>query len=160
MTMHRVQAGALDANGWVVASSTEGQFTVELPCQFNDFTVANQEGSANKVFVVGCKRSDGSKFSATRASYQEGQTAAQENFSSAAKKGLGSGSTTQLEGRGSDAAILSKIDGPSGCGWERVVRAGSDNVLLIAEGKGEACQTVESLVPRFFASLQAQSVER
>jgi len=154
MTMHRVQAGVLDSFGWTVANSTEGRFSVELPCRFNDFTLV--KGAADKLFVVGCKRADGGKFSTTRSMYRDGARAAQQYFDRTAKDGMWPGSKV-VAGKYDGAPMAdSTIVEDDSCGWGRLIRAGNDNVVLIAEGKGAACPNVESLVPRFFASLKAK----
>ena len=65
--MHRVGAGDLDASGWCLATSTEGNFSVSLPHVFNDFTMTSKavDGVEIKIFVLGTLDERGIKFSAT-----------------------------------------------------------------------------------------------
>src|SRR4030095_4903909 len=74
MKMHRVQAGEPDASGWMIATSTEGGFSVRLPLKFNDFTLEESDAKAATLrsFIVGTKSQEGIKFSATRIVYRKG----------------------------------------------------------------------------------------
>jgi hypothetical protein len=66
LTMHRLQAGFAEADGWYTARSTEGRFIVRVPYPFNDFTINMTEREGAKVFAVGCVTPGGVKFSAVR----------------------------------------------------------------------------------------------
>jgi len=66
MTMHRVQAGTPEDDGWYTACSTNGAFSVRLPIPFNDFTAPATDDGKERCFVLGAKSSEGVKFSAVR----------------------------------------------------------------------------------------------
>lgn len=53
-TIHRKQAGELDASGWTTAASTHGGFSVRLPLKFDDTTTETPINSEiAKLFIVG-----------------------------------------------------------------------------------------------------------
>jgi len=56
---HRIQANNPLPDGWHLARSTEGGFSVDLPSPFNDFTV---EDGAEITYVLSAPDSFGSKF--------------------------------------------------------------------------------------------------
>jgi hypothetical protein len=66
-TMHRIQAGVADSNGWYLAESTGGHFKVKLPAPFNDFEVSgvDENGRRQEIHTVGVLTKDKAKFSAT-----------------------------------------------------------------------------------------------
>lgn len=66
-TMHRNLAGEPDTDGWCLADSTEGGFSVQLPSLFNDFTLTTQsaEGVDIKLCIVGSKTESGMTYAAT-----------------------------------------------------------------------------------------------
>jgi hypothetical protein len=66
ITMHRLQAGSPDPDGWYSATSTNGRFSVRLPIPFNDFSVPADKGSPNIIHAIGSKSKEGVKFGATR----------------------------------------------------------------------------------------------
>ena len=72
LTMHRKNAGELDASGWVTASSTSGSFSIRMPLKFNDFTVQMPPSSADvaKTHGVGANSKEGIKFVAQRIVYR------------------------------------------------------------------------------------------
>ena len=53
-TIHRKQAGVLDASGWTTAASSHGGFSVRLPLKFDDTTTETPNNSEiAKLFIVG-----------------------------------------------------------------------------------------------------------
>jgi hypothetical protein len=66
MTIHRLQAGTADADGWYSAVSTNGSFSVRLPIPFNDFTNPGKDDGTKLCYTIGSQTSEGVKFSATR----------------------------------------------------------------------------------------------
>jgi hypothetical protein len=68
LAMHRKLAGEAGADGWYLAKSTKGGFSVSLPAQFNDFTVTASKldnGYEAEIDVVGTQIQDVGKFSAS-----------------------------------------------------------------------------------------------
>jgi hypothetical protein len=66
-TLHRIQAGVADSNGWYLAESTGGHFKVKLPAPFNDFEVSgvDENGKQQEIHTVGVLTKDNVKYSAT-----------------------------------------------------------------------------------------------
>src|SRR5688572_10246061 len=89
LTMHRTQAGEPDSSGWMVAASTDGGFSAQLPLKFNDFTVteADPKSAALRTHVVGAKSQEGIKFTASRIVYRKGADSAKSFFSRFEKTG-------------------------------------------------------------------------
>jgi hypothetical protein len=71
VTVQRENAGTLNADGWIVAESTEGKFAVDLPSPFKDFSVSDPESSpVLKTYFVGSTTSDNVRFFAMRVKYR------------------------------------------------------------------------------------------
>jgi hypothetical protein len=66
ITMHRVQAGTPEADGWYSAVSTNGSFSVRMPVPFNDFTNPGSDDGTKLCHTIGSSTPEGMKFSATR----------------------------------------------------------------------------------------------
>ena len=62
-TVRQRNAGVPDAEGWYLARSTEGEFSVRLPARFNDMTsVAKAEdGAVITVYTLGTTAKDGTR---------------------------------------------------------------------------------------------------
>jgi hypothetical protein len=73
-TVHRTNAGELDATGWTIASSTEGEFEIKVRAKYTDFTVVEQKANQPPTtsFGVGAVSHEGVRFFATRIRYPEG----------------------------------------------------------------------------------------
>jgi len=156
LKMHRQQAGVLDRSGWTGAQSTEGSFSVKLPCLFNDFSVdtSAEPGALLKAFTVGCLRADRRKFSATRVQYRNGTRDARYYFD---KNATGAAfpnarvSRSTYEGM---PVIDIETSGGTVCGFLRFVFANEDNFVLTVEApQGIACQGLDAQSTQFFASL-------
>ncbi len=133
--MHRTQAGEPDSTGWMVAASTGGGFSVQLPLKFNDFTVteADPKSAALRTHVVGARSQEGIKFTASRIVYRKGAESAKSFFSRFEKA---------VERKG-DAVV-----------YRRAVLLESDLLLMIVEAPREHEALVEGLAKRFFDSLR------
>ena len=69
--LNRTQAGSLD-NGWTLAESADGKFSVKLPCLFNDLTTTSiATMPVDKAFTLGCVDSEGVRFTAIRTVYRQ-----------------------------------------------------------------------------------------
>jgi hypothetical protein len=66
MTIHRIQAGKAEADGWYSAVSTNGFFSVRLPIPFNDFSNPGRDDGTGICHSIGSRSREGIKFSATR----------------------------------------------------------------------------------------------
>jgi hypothetical protein len=163
MTMHRTQAGALDADGWTNATSSAGNFSVKLPCLFNDFTTQEQNPIApvKTAYSVGCLRSDQRKFSATRIVYKRGAAAAEEFFARI-RGGKGwetADSVTPLTFKRFDAVAIADSSN-SRCGFLRFILVNADIVALTAEAPRPACEGLKEQSETFFASVELDAPEK
>jgi hypothetical protein len=158
MKMHRIQAGEPDASGWMVATSTEGGFSVRLPLKFNDFTVVENDPKAPvlRAFAVGAKSQEGIKFSATRIVYRKGAESAKYFFSRFQKGQDQGGSTpervTPLR-LGERQAVDLVLGRASDVSYQRVVMLGSDLLLMIIESPRSYDATAQQFATPFFDSL-------
>lgn len=157
MEMHRTQAGALDAEGWAVAESSKGNFSVQLPCKFNDFSVTESSGAVEKAHVLGCLQADGRKFSATSVEYRGEGSVAKQYFDAAARDGvLPDASAKALIFAGSPALEAAAVKNER-CGFARMVRSGNRNLMLVVEAPVKACGDLQSVAIKFFESLKVKA---
>lgn len=63
--MHRRAAGEPGNDGWYLAESTEGGYSVKVPYVFNDFTGIRrtEKGNVTRLYLVGTKTPDEIQFS-------------------------------------------------------------------------------------------------
>ena len=156
---HRVGAGVFDKTGWTKAVSTEGRYSVELPCQFNDVTASPENGPSkgnDLAFIVACDRADGVRFFAARFQYPNGQAEAQKTFDQRfAGSPMAEGTFTDGQLQGLKLFDFA-LDGPGKCIFGRMVRAGGDNIMLLVEPVKAPATVCSSLRPdavRFRSSL-------
>jgi hypothetical protein len=153
MTMHRVQAGEPDAAGSVLATSTEGGFSVRLPIKFNDFTVIDNDPAAAvaRSFTVGGVTPDGVKLSATRVVYREGASA-ERFFAKLTARGA---SGPRPAGGPSATRTVDLVDrSSSAVVYQRAVLAGETLILLAVEAPGAPSVPPPKMATAFFDSLQ------
>jgi hypothetical protein len=157
MKMHRLKAGEPDASGWMVATSTEGGFSVRLPLKFNDFTLTESDPKAPvlRTYTVGTKSKEGIKFSATRFVYRKGAESAN-YFFSRFEKGQDLGSTPERitpHRFGQSRAVDLVLKRESDVSYQRVVILNSDLLLMIVESPRSHDATTQQFVTAFFDSL-------
>jgi hypothetical protein len=155
MTMHRSQTGEIDSSGWIRATSSKGEFSVRLPCPFNDFTVDGlvPEEKAKRSDTVGCARGDQKRFSVTRIQYRNPQADARAFF----EKGK-----SDFDRPGQRIVSLTVLGAPAfdvemttpRCAFARMIHVFPDNYLLVAEAVGDSCRGLGAMAPTFFDSLQ------
>lgn len=153
--MHRVQAGTPDQSGWMTADSTLGRFSVRVPVPFNDFTIETPEPSSltRKVEVVGCKSSEGIKFSASRISYKTPGTSAE--LFEKMKSGSGFPNATVAPAKaGAHEAVDIAFGDSSTRANQRAVLVGEEIYVLIVEWPVQQKALAASFVPTFFDSLK------
>lgn len=160
MTVHRIQAGLLDASGWAKAESTDGAFAVKMPCTFNDFSL--DQSSANtpmiKSYTVGCLRPDKRKFSATRIRYRNGAKDARSFFEKYAKgEGWPGAHISRSTYKGMPVVDV-VLENKAQCGFLRYVLAHEDSLLLVTEAPRGSCQDMEAQSYEFFASLTVREL--
>lgn len=157
-TMHRIQAGTPDATGWIRAESTQGRFSASFPIPFNDFTVeeADPAAPAARMDVLGCKSSEGIKFSVTRVTYRKPGQA--EGFFRTFQSGaaLPGGVVSPLRHGGLEAVEVSLSSGPTEA-RQRIVRQGETLFLCIVEWPKDQAALAAKLAPVFLASLEVKA---
>lgn len=156
LSMHRTQVGEPDSTGWMVAASTDGGFSVQLPLKFNDFTVTETDpkSAALRTHVVGAKSQEGIKFTASRIVYRKAADSAKSFFSKFEKAGSRSSrprGPLQVAGR---KAVDSAERKGNAVVYQRAVLLESDLLLMIVEAPREHEALVEGLTKRFFDSLR------
>lgn len=156
-TMHRIQVGTPDATGWIRAESTQGRFSASFPIPFNDFTVedGNPAVPAARLDVLGCKSSEGIKFSVTRVSYRKPGQA--ETFFRTFQSGaaLPGGVVSPLRHGGLEAVEVSLSGGPTEA-RQRIVRQGETLFLCIVEWPKDQAALAAKLAPAFLGSLEVR----
>jgi hypothetical protein len=156
MTVHRLLAGDLDATGASMAASTHGDFSVRMPCRFNDFSMKGQDSEpVLEIEALGCRRADQRKYSASRFKYRTGATAARKYFDAMSGPRRLEGETVRrrLMFNGFPALQVD-FQSASRCGAMRSVLIGSDLLTLTAEGPPIKCDGLMTQAESFFDSLQ------
>jgi hypothetical protein len=160
ITMHRLHAGVLDAEGWTRAMSTEGRFAVSLPCRFEDLT-ADQRGRDVPVamsYSVGCAGPNGGRFWASRIQYKGGANVALGYFR---KNMHGKGIVappayfTRWRYHGLPTVDLHSAD-PRICEYARILYVKPGLIVLIAQAPADRCNALETGTRKFFSSLTVQ----
>ena len=156
VTVHRVQAGDLDATGSSLATSTHGDFSVRMPCLFNDFSLQSKDAEpVLGIEALGCRRADQRKYSASRFKYRAGATMARKYFDemSGPRRLEGETARRRLMFNGFPA-IQVDFQSSSRCGAMRSVLIGTDLLTLTAEGPPIKCDGLMTQAASFFDSLQ------
>jgi hypothetical protein len=148
---HRSGAGALGPDGWTDATSTQGNFSVRLPCLFNDFTFTPAPGDVVKGDVLGCD-AGGTRFGATRIHFRDAALA-DTYFNTLAAADALPGATIERAPHRGLAAITRRLDNRTRCALVRVVRAEQDNIILTVETTPAQCGTAMKTGPQFLDSL-------
>jgi hypothetical protein len=155
-TMHRFQAGEPDASGWMLATSTEGAFSVRMPIKFNDFTIDESNPSAPtlRLFSVGATSQEKIKFVATRVVYRKGAESAQ-FFFSRAEKGEGLTALERVTPRriGERRAVDHVLKRASDVAYQRTILLETDLLMMIIESPRSLDATAQQFVAPFFDSL-------
>ncbi len=153
--MHRVQAGKPDQSGWITADSTFGRFTVKVPIPFNDFTVQDTDRTSltPKVEVVGCKSTEGIKFSASKIFYKVTGTSSKQFEKMKSGGGLPNASVAPAKAGGHEAVDIAFGDS-SVRAKQRAILVGEQIYILIVEWPVQQDALSESLVPTFFDSFK------
>jgi hypothetical protein len=153
--IHRIQAGTPDQSGWITAASTYGRFTVKVPIQYNDVTVQDNDSTSltRKVETVGCKSSEGIKFSASKVFYKSPGAAAKQLGKLKSGGGLPGANVTPITLNDHEALDISFGDSSSHA-KQRVILMGEEIYLLIVEWPIGQEDLAKSLVPTFFESFK------
>jgi hypothetical protein len=153
--MHRTGAGTPGADGWTEATSSQGGFSVRLPCSFNDFTFAPASGDVVRTDALGCG-AGGVKYAATRLQYRDSALATQ-TFDGFAAADKWPNSTIERNDYRGLASISHRFEDSTRCGLMRVVNVGDTNLLLSVEATNEHCGIVQTSGTQFLDSLTLES---
>lgn len=158
MHMHRVQAGTLDATGWTLAASTEGAFSVRLPCKFNDYTVDIKEAGAIKghLFMVGCDRADGVRFSAMRFQWVA-PNGGQETYDRYVREGLAPGATFRSDTFKGFPSVYSSYASGGKCAWARALHVGGEVLVVMVEPVHAPCTDLKAVADKYFDTAEVKS---
>lgn len=151
LKMHRSSAGTPGPDGWLEATSTAGNFSVRLPCRFNDFTLTPGAGDVVQGDALGCG-SQGIKFAATRLRYRDAALASK-FFEGFAQPGMLPGATLERSPHRDRPAITRQFDNDGECGLMRIVRGSVDNVVMTVEAPAGQCSSASTVGMRFLDSL-------
>jgi hypothetical protein len=147
---HREQAGKLDASGWIAATSTEGTYSVRLPCAFDDFTEIK---GAENCYVLECIYGDYKKFSAHKYKYQNLEKAKQKFRKLQDNYGFFADRVTKSTYKGNPSFEVS-MSNSGECAYVQAIQAKSDVILLIAsDNETPVCPNLEVMSRQFFDSL-------
>jgi hypothetical protein len=157
-TMHRIEAGRLDASGWTDARSTRGAFSIRMPCLYNEASLPSSEPEITTTAqTVACERADGSNFMVVRGGYTGGAASAQEYFDRGRTQSPFATSTQTLTSFAGRPAIeiVARPDGK--CLWSRIVRDGPENIVLVVVAPDSICDQVRPMATTFFEALQIEA---
>ena len=156
--MHRQQAGTLDATGWTLAVSTEGDYSVSLPCKFNDYTVDGKESTPEKahIYMVGCDRADGVRFSAMRFHFAK-PTDGQQQFDRYAHEGMLPGAVFHVDTFKGYPSVYSTVAQGGKCAWSRALHVGSELFLMLVEPIQVPCTDLKAVADTYFDSAKVKT---
>jgi hypothetical protein len=155
-TMHRFQAGEPDASGWMLATSTQGAFSVRMPLKFNDFTVeeSNPNAPTLRLFSVGATSQEKIKIVATRVIYRKGAESARFFFARAEKgEGLAALERVTPHRIGERRAVDHLLKRASDVAYQRIILLETDMLMMIIESPRSLDATAQQFVTPFFDSL-------
>lgn len=151
--MHRQQVQDKDKNGWYPAKSTRGMFSVLLPLPFNDFSLSDDDSAdVSHVEVVGCKSSEGIKFSATRIYYAH-KGLAEKYFSKFRNGEAFPGAKPRLIRYKNHDVVEIRLGNSTSASVQRVVQVNGSNILLVAEWPKQYASLVKNIIGTFLDSL-------
>jgi hypothetical protein len=160
MTMHRLQAGKPDKDGWYVARSTEGHFRVKFPIPFNDYSVRVREKDGREVvaFGIGSKSIEGIKFSVLETlSVREPRKSPKERLEQMPEDMRKNGNTIsrirRFEQQG-HPAIRFHAQGPRSLADRKCVGLEDRAFLMIVEYPADFEKDAAGLLGLFFDSLE------
>jgi hypothetical protein len=150
--MHRLQVGEPDADGWCLARSTKGGFSVAIPHRFNDFTIApkTKDDTPLNVHAIGALTPSGTKYTAMKMMREDGKVDG--NVDDIAK---GFGKDLKSERRithGGLEGVEFSVGNARTAAIFRCFHAGGSIVQLIVEYPRRAAGEAEANAQRFFDS--------
>jgi hypothetical protein len=161
LTLHRVQAGSPNDQGWYEAQSTEGHFDILFPAPFNDYTVRAKEPNGKEVvtFAIGTRSQEGVKFVASEVPKVDPKADPDlKEFVQSFRKKPGNRISEEkhFEFDGHSAVEFKVTDGTQAA-FQRLIKLPNRAHLLIVEYPKDLEEDVEPLVQPFFQSLRFRS---
>ena len=159
VTMHRQAAGELDDDGWTLATSTGGRYSVKIPAKFNDFTVAHEDPKfiVEKSEVINGVTLQGIRLTTTRAHFRGGKETARKLFDrlkmSAGKPPYKSLKPMRMN---EYAALEGEIENKRGLALQRTVLLDDDLFTMLVEYSKPQEAVAKRLAPIFFESVRVQ----
>lgn len=153
--IHRTEAGTLGPDGWTTARSTEGNFTVRLPCRFSDSTYEAKTVDVTRADILDCEH-DALRYTAVRARYRDEATAQQHFENGGAARALPEAVATRLSYRGLPTITLELKD-ETGCAMKRAIRTDAGSILLRVAGPASQCEAVKKTAAILFDSLDLKN---
>lgn len=152
----RMQAGEPDANGWYLAQSTRGGFSVLLPVSFNELTV-NERGNADivRVEMLGGATEAQVKFAATRVYYADNETAKKYFGKFAGNGAFAKAEKRTLKVNGHDALEIDVSNDTLGA-MQRAVLVDDLMILLIVQWPLPREEAARNLAGTFLGSLKIE----
>lgn len=157
-TIHRRNAGTPDASGWITATSTLGRFSVKVPIPFNDFTVENTNASSLllKKETIGCRSTEGIKFSASKISYGTPGTAAKQFDKICASTEMPMAKITSTNFGGHKALVIFFGDAVARAN-QQMVLVGEELYVIAVEYPAKQYELAAEFIPTFFDSLEVRA---
>ena len=160
MEMHRIRASTPGNQGWYLAESTHGSFSVLLPIPFNDFTLTASDPKSGmaKTYTVGAQSTEGMKFSATEMPLIPGKTSPDLDQMPQALSQNGQHVSDVINASFLGWPSISfSVDGPSSSAHMRYVRTSSSLIILILEYPAAHRSEAALLKSRFLDSLKIKT---
>jgi hypothetical protein len=156
VSVHREDAGELDADGWTKAKSTNGRYSVDLPTKFKDFTAVHEDPKSviAESYGVSGRMMQLIRFTVSRAHYRGGKEAARKHFEQIkASAGKGLYKTIKLMRMNEHEAVEAELEVKKGRALQRTVLLDDDLFTMVLEYAKSEEAVAKRLAPRFFNSV-------
>jgi hypothetical protein len=160
---HRVNAGTLGLSGWYHADSTEGNFAVDFPSKFNDFTFRSKMPDGKSVTTGYClqlKSKDGVKMTAIELTAESRIKSALELLEESRKKGLVIESRTRVFDQPGAKVVEWLEQNSEKASYFRLLDFAKESIILSLEYPTAMADKVEPYRVHFFSSLVIREPSR
>ena len=156
ITMHRLQAGTVNADGWYFAQSTDGDFSVSFPIKFNDSTirVIERDGRVVTGYVLGSKDKDGVVFGAAEVPLNSRKMTGREVLESRRAKGIVQEDHTRIFAFAGGRAFEWLEQNSERGNYVRMIDFPGFSIILSITFPAVAVERAENCKIRFFDSLR------
>ncbi len=156
VVVHRDDAGELDADGWTLAKSTNGNYSVDLPMKFKDFTATHNDPKSPvaESYGLSARMMQPIRFTTSRMHFREGKEMARKRFEQIkSAAGKGPYKTIKPMRMNEYDALEVELEVKKGRAIQRTVLLEEDIFTMIMEfAKSEEAAAMR-LAPRFFKSV-------